>query len=65
MGSMNSPNRAGGNATAQTKGKKSKYAKKIARKLGRGSVDPRWMWWLERPQAGAVADHTPSDGGPA
>lgn len=24
--------------------KKSKYAKKIARKNGKGRVDPRWMW---------------------
>lgn len=30
------------------KGEKSKYAKKIIRKFGSGSVDPRWMWWLER-----------------
>ena len=25
----------------------SKYAKKLARKNGRGRVDPRWMWWTE------------------
>jgi len=31
-----------------TKRKKSKYAKKNARKCGRGRIDPRWMWWLER-----------------
>ncbi len=31
-----------------TKAKKSRYAKKIARKLGRGRVSPGWMWWLER-----------------
>lgn len=36
------------NATPDRKGHKSKYAKKIKRKLGRGKVDPRWMWWLER-----------------
>jgi hypothetical protein len=30
------------------KRKKSKYAKKIARKHGKGRVDPRWMWWMER-----------------
>lgn len=27
---------------------KSKYATKTARKLGRGRVEPGWMWWLER-----------------
>lgn len=27
---------------------KSKYAKKIRRKLGKGKVDQRWMWWVER-----------------
>ena len=34
---------------------RSKYARKMRRKLGRGKVDPRWMWWLERParEAGA------------
>ena len=32
-----------------TKGrKKSTYAKKIQHKLGRGRVDPRWMWWTDR-----------------
>jgi hypothetical protein len=33
------------------KGKRSKYQKKLRRKLGRGTVDPRWMWWLERHEA--------------
>ncbi len=33
--------------TAKPKGK-SRYAKKIARKIGRGRVSPRWMWWMER-----------------
>lgn len=28
--------------------KKSKYQKKLARKRGRGKVDHKWMWWLER-----------------
>lgn len=37
------------NETTKPKGK-SKYAKKLARKLGRGRVDPRWMWWLDRAQ---------------
>jgi len=31
-----------------TKGEKSKYAKKIIRKFGKGEIDPKWMWWLER-----------------
>jgi hypothetical protein len=26
---------------------KSQYAKKVKRKLGSGTVDPRWMWWTE------------------
>lgn len=26
---------------------KSRYAKKIARKHGRGRKDPKWMWWME------------------
>lgn len=30
-----------------TTGHKSKYAQKVARKRGRGAVDPRWMWWME------------------
>lgn len=30
------------------KGEKSKYAKKIIAKFGKGDPDPRWMWWLER-----------------
>lgn len=30
------------------KSKKSKYQRKIARKHGRGKVDPRWMWWMDR-----------------
>lgn len=28
-------------------GGKSEYQQKIQRKMGRGRVDPRWMWWLE------------------
>lgn len=32
--------------TDQSK-KKSKYQKKIARKSGKGRVNPNWMWWLE------------------
>ena len=28
--------------------KKSKYAKKLARKNGHGRIDPRWQWWFER-----------------
>lgn len=30
------------------KRKRSKYAKKIRRKQGRGKVDPNWMWWIAR-----------------
>ena len=36
------------NQKAPVRKSKSKYAKKIRRKLGRGKVDPRWMWWIER-----------------
>lgn len=25
---------------------KSRYAKKLARKHGRGSINPNWMWWF-------------------
>lgn len=32
------------------KRKKSKYAKKLARKAGKGRVDPNWMWWYAREQ---------------
>lgn len=28
--------------------KKSKFQKKLARKRGKGKVDPKWMWWFER-----------------
>lgn len=35
-------------ANADSKGKKSRYQKKLRRKFGKGPVDPRWMWWLER-----------------
>lgn len=28
-------------------GGRSKYAQKIQRKMGRGRVDPSWMWWLD------------------
>lgn len=31
----------------QPKRKKSRYQKKLARKYGRGKIDPRWMWWAE------------------
>ena len=31
-----------------SQGKKSKYQKKLARKKGRATPDPRWMWWFER-----------------
>lgn len=27
--------------------RKSKYARKLARKAGRGPVEVNWMWWLE------------------
>jgi hypothetical protein len=39
--------RAGESATGRPQGK-SLYALKIQRKIGRGRVDPRWQWWLER-----------------
>ncbi len=26
----------------------SRYAKKIKRKCGKGAIEPRWQWWLER-----------------
>jgi hypothetical protein len=39
--------RKGNAMTDSTKKTKSKYAKKMARKNGRGRVDPRWMWWTE------------------
>lgn len=39
------------NEVPTAKGKKSKYAQKLKRKFGSGSVDPRWMWWLERSAA--------------
>jgi hypothetical protein len=34
--------------SAEQKRGKSRYAKKIQRKLGRGRVNPNWMWWTER-----------------
>ena len=34
--------------TPDTKGKKSKYQKKVRAKFGKGKPDPKWMWWLER-----------------
>ena len=34
--------------TEEKKRKKSKYQRKLARKRGRGKVDPNWMWWIER-----------------
>ncbi len=34
---------------------KSKYAKKIRRKCGNGTVDPRWMWWLEGEKSRRIA----------
>jgi hypothetical protein len=35
-------------AEQTTKRGKSRYAKKIVRKLGRGRVNPNWMWCAER-----------------
>lgn len=37
----------------ESRGKKSRYQKKLRRKFGKGAIDPRWMWWLERPEAKA------------
>lgn len=28
--------------------KKSKYQKTLARKRGKGRINPNWMWWYER-----------------
>lgn len=36
-------------------GAKSKYQRKITRKCGRGSVSPRWQWWMERAATEAKA----------
>lgn len=33
------------NEQETSKKKRSKYQRKMARKRGRGKVDPRWMWW--------------------
>lgn len=34
----------------------SKYAKKLARKRGRGRIDPGWQWWFFRgtPEEAAI-----------
>lgn len=38
----------------KTPGSKSRYQQKQARKYGKGSVRPNWMWWMERTTAAAV-----------
>lgn len=35
-------------AAGLTSGTESRYQQKIVRKLGGGSVDFRWQWWIER-----------------
>jgi hypothetical protein len=31
--------------------RRSRYGHKVVRKCGRGTVDPRWMWWMSRGDA--------------
>lgn len=39
-------------------GGRSNYAQKVARKLGRGRIEPGWMWWNQRSdEAGHVTEH--------
>lgn len=35
-------------AKLRAPGTKSRYQRKIARKLGRGRINPNWQWWMER-----------------
>lgn len=42
-------------------GTKSRFAKKVERKRGRGTINPSWMWWMER-YAGEAAMASPLPG---